>query len=121
MFRMEYTFLVINIIMILLVLAMHPYFIVTQLDYVTGNWTYLLLLIEFPVLIYLIFNVIVIISFRMEEYVKRMLKYRYVAIDLLFIPILAGLIACIVKFVEYDNAMKKGSLLTSAEIAEALE
>ncbi len=109
MFRMEYTFLVINIIMILMVLAMHPYFIVTQLDYITGNWVYLLMVIEFPVLIYLIFNIIVIISFKMQDYVTRMLKYRYVAIDLLFIPILAGLIACIVKFVEYDNALKKSS------------
>ena len=110
---MEYTFLVINIIMILMVLILHPYFIVEQKDYLTGNWLYLFLAIEFPLLIYTLFNIIVIICFKMKDYVSKILKYRYAAIDFLIFPIMAGLIASIVKFVENDNALDKAAQMTT--------
>ncbi len=54
----------------------------------------------------------------MEAYIKRIMKYRFFAIDLLFFVITGGLVGFIVKFVEYDNALKKSYQMNLQDIID---
>lgn len=61
------------------------------------------------------FNILFLTCFMMEDYLKKLLKYRYFMIDFFILPIAGGLIGMIVLYIKAKNAVESPTSLTYAE------
>ena len=107
-----WTFFIINCVFLLVVLVMHPYFIATYISAIKDSYVYIFLIIEIPLIIYCAFNIMFLSCVSMEQYLRKLLKYRYFMIDLIIIPILGGLAACIYKYVQAKDAVDNPTSIT---------
>eukprot|EP00347_Sterkiella_histriomuscorum_P017509 403349070 len=113
-----WTFFIVNCVCIVAVLVLHPYFIATYSYALVDDYVYFFILIEVPLLIYLFFNILFLIIFKMEEYTKKLLKCRFLIIDFMALGILAGLIGVVVVYSQVKNSLESPSTLTYAQMID---
>jgi hypothetical protein len=62
-----WAFFTLNIMLIVLLIAMHPYYIITNEEILYGKWLYYFLAIEVPAMVYLVFNMMFLGTFFMVK------------------------------------------------------
>ena len=104
--------------MIIVMIVLHAVFISLNKDLLqdtTHNWLLYFLVIEIPCACYLGINLLFILTCKMEMYQKRLLKFRYILIDLIAIGIAAGFVTMIVEYSIAKTKLDYASYLSFAE------
>ena len=91
-------FFIYNICTIVVMFVLHAVLIGLYHSDLAGSYTYYFLAIEIPSVAFAMFNILLLITCKMEMYQKRILRFRWFLIDLWAIAITAGFITMIIEY-----------------------
>ena len=102
-----------NSALILLLIAMHLYLIAINNQLLNGSWLTYFLVIEIPISIFLVINIVFLVCFKYTSCQMMFLKLRYAFVDAFFIIDCAGLLAIVIVYIQAFNVLNDPNALTS--------